>query len=187
MTRLQRTGPNGWCRRRILLGVVSLGLSACDQPSVGLGAGMHASATLVQGGAFPALVLDYISGGSDAMGPWHGKLLVLNIWATWCPPCRREMPGLDRLSKTLDAKRFAVVGLSVDTDTLLAAEFLVQHGITFTNFFDQSGKMTQSLGLKAYPETFVIAPDRRILRRISGQREWDSPEMISMLEQIQKL
>ena len=47
--------------------------------------------------------------------------------------------------------------------------------------------MTQSLGLKAYPETFVIAPDRRILRRISGQREWDSPEMISMLEQIQKL
>jgi peroxiredoxin len=97
------------------------------------------------------------------------------------------MPGLDRLSRKLDPKRFAVVGLSVDKDTLLAAEFLVQHGISFANIFDQSGKMTRSLGVNVYPETFVIAPDRRILLRVSGQREWDSPEMISMLEEIQKL
>jgi thiol-disulfide isomerase/thioredoxin len=167
------------------LSIVSLGLSACDQPSPILGAGMQAAP--VQGAAFPASVLDYLAGGGDANGPFRGKLIVLNIWATWCPPCRREMPGLDRLSRKLDPKRFAVVGLSVDKDTLLAAEFLVQHGISFANIFDQSGKMTRSLGVNVYPETFVIAPDRRILLRVSGQREWDSPEMISMLEEIQKL
>lgn len=109
-------------------------------------------------------------------------MLVLNIWATWCPPCRREMPGLDRLSQTLDPKRFAVIGLSTDEDALLASEFLIQNGITFTNFLDQKGKMSRQLGLQVYPETFVIAQDRTLVRRMTGLRDWSSPDMVSMLE-----
>ena len=109
-------------------------------------------------------------------------MLVLNIWATWCPPCRREIPGLDRLSQTLDPKRFAVIGLSTDDDALLASEFLIQNGITFTNFFDQKGKMSRQLGLQVYPETFVIAQDRTLVRRMTGLRDWSSPDMVNMLE-----
>ena len=170
--------PNGlalcWQRARVLF--LLLFLAACDK------APAPEEALLGQGQVFPSYVLDFISGGSDAAGPWQGKMLVLNVWATWCPPCRREMPGLDRLSKTLDPKRFAVVGLSIDADTLLASEFLMQHGITFSNFFDQNGTMSRPLGLKVYPETFVIAPDRTLVRRMTGLHEWDSPEMISLLQ-----
>jgi thiol-disulfide isomerase/thioredoxin len=151
-------------------------LVACNRPSVPQGA------VLVQGQAFPREVLDIISGSNDASGPLQGKMLVLNVWATWCPPCRSEMPGLDRLSRILDSKRFAVVGISVDTDTLLAAEFLVQHAITFSNYFDQSGKMTHLLGLKVYPETFVIASDRTLVRRITGLQDWASPDMVATIE-----
>jgi peroxiredoxin len=94
------------------------------------------------------------------------------------------MPSLNRLSKQLDPARCAVVGLSVDADRLLASEFLMQHGIAFSNFFDPEGRLSQRLGIKVYPETFVIAPNRSVLRRVSGQQEWDSPTMVSMLEAI---
>ena len=165
-------------RRALLLAAVALGLAACDKPP----SSPSADAALLPGSRFPAAVLDHIAGGSDAQGPFQGKQLVLNIWATWCPPCRREMPSLDRLSKRLDPARFAVLGLSVDADRLLAAEFLLQQHIGFRNFFDPDGSLSQHLGLKAYPQTFVIAPDRQLLHSVRGQREWDSPDMVSLIE-----
>ena len=165
-------------RRNLLLAAVALGLAACDKPALNA----RANATLVPGSRFPAMLLDHIAGGADAQGPFQGKKLVLNIWATWCPPCRQEMPSLDRLSKLLDPVRFAVLGLSVDADRLLAAEFLVQQGIGFRNYFDPEGHLSQQLSLKVYPQTFVIAPDRKVLHSIAGQREWDSPAMVSLLQ-----
>lgn len=163
-------------RRLVGLAFLLLALVACDQ------AAAPAAPPLAVGQPFPAFMLDFISKNNDAAPALQGKLLVLNIWATWCPPCRREMPSLELLGKTLDPKRFAVVGLSIDEDTLLAAEFLVQHGITFVNFFDQGGQLSRPLGLKAYPETFVIAPDRTLLRRMTGLHDWGAPEMVSLLE-----
>lgn len=163
-------------RRVLAIGLLLGLLGACDKPPA------PAAAPLVEGQPFPAFMLDFISSRNDAASAWQGKILVLNIWATWCPPCRREMPDLEHLSKTLDPKRFAVIGLSVDADTLLAAEFLLQHGITFANFFDQNGQVARPMALQAYPQTFVIAPDRTLLRRIIGHREWGSPEMVSLLE-----
>ena len=166
-----------FCLRRVVaIGLLMGLLGACDKPPA------PAAAPLVEGQPFPAFMLDFISSRNDAASAWQGKMLVLNVWATWCPPCRREMPDLELLSKTLDPQRFAVIGLSVDGDTLLAAEFLVQHGITFANFFDQNGQVARPLALQAYPQTFVIAPDRILLRRIIGHREWGNPEMVSMLE-----
>lgn len=172
-------GQGRLLRRALLLACVSLGLAACDKPAL-----VPASGPLVQGSRFPAPVLDHLSGGSDALGPLAGKWVVLNIWATWCAPCRNEMPGLERLSRRLDPRHFAVVGLSVDADTLLAAEFLVQQGITFGNFFDPDGQWAQRLGLTVYPETFVIAPDRSLVQRMTGQRDWDSPRWVRMLEEL---
>lgn len=153
-------------------------LGACNKaPAPG-------AASLLEGQAFPAFMLDFLASRSEAGAAWQGKILVLNVWATWCPPCRREMPDLELLSKTLDPQRFAVIGLSVDADTLLAAEFLLQHGITFANFFDQSGKVTAPLALQAYPQTFVIAPDGTLLLRVIGHREWASPAMVNLLESL---
>lgn len=166
-----------FCLRRVtVVCLLLLSLAASDK------AAAPAIPPLIEGQAFPSAMLDFISGGSDAGQAWQGKMLVLNIWATWCPPCRREMPDLENLSKTLDPKRFAVIGLSVDVDALLVAEFLLKNGITFRNFLDQDGKLSLQLAVKAYPETFVIAPDRTLLRRMTGLHAWGSPEMVNMLE-----
>lgn len=163
-------------RRAIAICVLALSLVACNRTAA------PSAPQLVEGQAFPAFMLDFISGGKDVARFLHGKVLVLNIWATWCPPCRREMPGLDRLSKSLDPNRFAVIGLSTDDDALLASEFLAQYGISFINFLDQKGTMSRQLGLQVYPETFVIAEDRTLLRRMTGLHDWSSPDMVAMLE-----
>ena len=137
---------------------------------------------IAEGKPFPPIsVVDSAANALDDPS-LRGKMLILNVWATWCPPCRREMPSLERLSKTLDPKRFAVLGLSTDQDERLAAEFLMQNGITFTNFFDENARLSREWNLKVYPETFVIAPDGKLVRRIPGLREWDSPEVMAELE-----
>jgi len=148
----------------------------------GCGKAPQARPQLAEGFPFPPLTLNYADGKALSTQSFRGKLLVLNVWATWCPPCRREMPSLQRLSRTLDPGRFAVIGLSTDADANLASEFLLQNGITFANFFDQNGKIAKDLGLKVYPETFLIGPDGRLIERIAGLREWDSPDMVARLE-----
>ena len=162
--------------RLALLCLVWLSLAACQRAEA------PPVSPLQVGQPFPAFMLDFLVRNNEGAPAWQGKLLVLNIWATWCPPCRREMPDLDLLSKTLDPTRFAVIGVSIDGDTQLAEEFLLQHGITFRNFFDKAGELSRPLALKAYPETFLIAPDRTLLRRMTGLHTWASPEMVAVIE-----
>lgn len=159
--------------------VVVLALAGCNK--FGKQAEMP-PAQPVEGKPFPALVVE--EGGGDVLAArgFQGKVLVLNVWATWCPPCRREMPSLERLSRTLDPNRFAVIGMSTDHDERLAAEFLHQNGITFANFYDRNGKLAKQFGMKVYPETFLIAPDGLLIQRIPGLREWDSADILAELE-----
>lgn len=135
----------------------------------------------VEGRLFPRIKLDQSDNILAARG-FQGKLLVLNVWATWCPPCRREMPSLERLSRLLDPNRFAVIGMSTDRDERLAEEFLLQNGVTFANFYDRGGQVARELGLQVYPETFLIAPDGTLVKRVPGMREWDSDEIVAELE-----
>jgi len=166
----------GSVRRWCAAGAMLVALAGCDKPA--------APAVFAEGQAFPAFMLALLSGDEATTARLHGKILVLNIWATWCPPCREEMPSLDRLDKTLDANRFAVLGLSIDADTLLAAEFLLKHRIGFKNYFDKDAAVTRQLGLKAYPETFVIAPDRTLLWRVTGMHDWSSADTLQKLERL---
>ena len=136
---------------------------------------------LAVGQPFPQFMLDFVASGHAPASPPKGKILVLNVWASWCGPCRREMPSLERLSHRLDPARFAVIGVSTDDDALLAEEFLRQYGISFTNLIDRGGVAARRLGLPAYPDTFVIAPDGTLLRHMTGLHEWDSPAIVSML------
>lgn len=178
---LLKTVRTAWQRSTSIFALMVLLLvpvAACNKPSSSF------SQQLIEGQAFPSFMLDFVLGESAEKPAFQGKVLVLNVWATWCPPCRKEMPSLQRLSQTLDPKRFAVIGLSTDADALLATEFLAQGGVTFSNFFDQNGKMVKQLGLKVYPETFLIAPDGTLARRVTGLQDWSSPEMLVLLEEI---
>lgn len=138
---------------------------------------------LVTGQPFPPLTLSAGDGRKVSLSSFQGKLVVLNVWATWCPPCRKELPSLQRLSRVLDARRFAVVGLALDQDDVVVREYLIDKQVTYANFLDRDMSIAKDvLGMKAYPDTFFIGPDGMFLGRVVGAVQWDDPRMVRALE-----
>jgi len=115
---------------------------------------------------------------------YRGKVVLLNIWATWCPPCRDEMPSMERLHKKLAGTDFRIAAVSVDGDVFYPAEkkgsteimaFAGQLGLTFDILHDQSGAIRRAYDIFGVPESFVIDRDGVIVKRIIGAADWDAP------------
>ena len=117
-----------------------------------------------------------------------GKVVVLNVWATWCPPCRKEMPDLIRLSRLLPSNKFAVIGLSVDNNPDDVRTFIKAHHIPFPIFWDKGGKHVAApvLGVFKYPETFVINRRGIYVDKIIGALPWASSGVVGVLNYIYK-
>ena len=136
------------------------------------------------GALVPELVLVDVDGATAQLSDYRGKLVVLNLWATWCEPCRREMPNLQQLSNSLDPQRFVVVGVAADEDEHLVREYLLEKGIKFPNYIDKGLLVSQQqLGIQIFPYTLLIAPDGRLIQRFAGPREWQREAVIELLQQ----
>lgn len=132
---------------------------------------------------FPAFKFSNASGHPLTLADFHGKFVLLNVWATWCVPCRKEMPTLDRLQAKLGGPHFEVVPVSIDTGGLKAvrkfyAKVKIKHlGI----FLDPSGSAMQALALEGVPTSFLIDPKGRQIGRETGAVTWDSPSVVRFL------
>ena len=163
----------------LLIGIMAYGLSGCTDKKQN---------NANTGEAFPLLVLNQLKSLNGPDTDFSNKTLLINFWATWCTPCRKEMPDLQKLSEALDQSQFAVIGISVDTDTNLVKEFLIQHRIRFANYQDDNFQIaTQLLGIEAFPETFVVSPTGTILKRISGEQFWNENFFKSLLSSTLQL
>lgn len=121
-------------------------------------------------------------GAVTTLERWRGKWLVINVWASWCEPCRREMDALQRLSERVDPAQAAVIGLNVDDDPQLAREYLRRAGVRFANFADGPPPVARPVfGVNALPETIVLGPDGRVRARIVGARDWTDAALIDRL------
>lgn len=126
---------------------------------------------------FPQLQLTSLKGEAVNTAQFAGKVIVLNVWATWCAPCRKELPSLQRLSEILDPQFFAVVGMSIDADDHVVREFLIERKVTFTNLQDADMRVAREvLGVSAYPSTYLITAGGVVQRVVRGAQEWDSAE-----------
>ena len=113
---------------------------------------------------------------------YRGKVVVLNFWASWCPPCVAETPSLNSLQERIQSRGGLVLGVNVDEDPDAYQKFLVQRGVIFPTWRDPSVKGTTAkvaldYGTSVYPETYVIDRQGIIARKIIGEQQWDSPEM----------
>ncbi|MDX2265489.1 MAG: TlpA disulfide reductase family protein [Hyphomicrobiales bacterium] len=117
---------------------------------------------------------------------WRGKVVVLNLWATWCAPCKVEMPTLDRLQATLGGEDFEVVALSLDRAGPDAPRrFFEQIGARSLGLYiDQSGAAGFKLKAGGLPVTIVIDREGREVARLAGTAEWDSPEAVAWLRGV---
>lgn len=127
-------------------------------------------------------ILTGLDGAQSSVQAFRGKLLVLNVWATWCAPCRKEMPSLEQLSKSTAGSHITVIGISADESLNAAREFVTKYGITFPIFIDTPDNVANMLDVRLYPETLLISPDGKIIKRILGERDWNSPETRQLLE-----
>lgn len=112
-----------------------------------------------------------------------GKLLVLNFWATWCPPCVEEVPSLERFHRTLSRKGVVVLGISVDKDQAAYKRFLDQTRISFATARDDGKRINLEYGTVKFPETYIISKGK-VVRKIISSRDWMDPEMIRDVESL---
>jgi cytochrome c biogenesis protein CcmG, thiol:disulfide interchange protein DsbE len=124
---------------------------------------------------------------------YRGKVVLLNIWATWCPPCREEMPSMERLHKKFAGTDFRIAAVSVDGDAFYPAErqgpndilrFADGLGLTFDILHDPSGAIRRSYDIFAVPESFVIDRDGVIVKRIIGAADWDAPVNAALIRSL---
>lgn len=125
-------------------------------------------------------------GRSRSLTEFRGKILILNIWATWCGPCRHEMPSLDRLQKKLGGSEFEVIALSIDrAGRELVRKFYADIGIrNLAIYVDSSGKATRELATIGVPATLLIDRNGREVGRLVGSAEWDEPDILQLLKRL---
>jgi len=123
-------------------------------------------------------------GASRTLAEWKGKVILLNLWATWCAPCRKEMPDLDRLQASLGGKNFEVVAVSIDkADPKKPKAFLDQIKVRNLNFYhDPTARV--GLTLKAYglPTTLLINREGFELGRLAGPADWGSEDAVNLIK-----
>jgi thiol-disulfide isomerase/thioredoxin len=122
-------------------------------------------------------------GTPTSLAAFHGRVVLLNVWATWCAPCREEMPTLDRLQATLGGPGFEVVALSIDQGGMpMVREFFLQAGIGHLHpYVDTFGEISSSLGAGGIPLTLLIDRDGREIGRKLGPATWDRPQVVQLI------
>ena len=133
----------------------------------------------------PAFRLPALAGGEVDLASRRGRVVVLNFWATWCPPCVAEMPSLQRLHRALSPEGLSVIAVSTDEDEAELTRFVREHALTMPVLRDPGGRVAGDLyHTTGYPETFVIDRDGRLLEHVVGPAEWDSPERIAAFRRL---
>lgn len=119
----------------------------------------------------------------------RGKVVVLNFWATWCPPCVEETPGLNRLQKYIASRNGVVLGVAADEDPAAYEKFLRDQGVTYSTYRDPGTRENHSpiggsYGTSMYPETYIIDRKGKIARKIIGFQDWNSPDMLAYFDAL---
>jgi peroxiredoxin len=135
---------------------------------------------LAEGATAPPLRLTTLQGEEVDRESYRGRVVLVNFWATWCPPCVEEMPSLERLHRALGAEGLVVLGVSIDEDDGALQDFVKRARVTFPILRDPGGrKAAAAWRTTGWPETFVIDGTGRIVRKIVGPARWDTPEAIA--------
>lgn len=122
-----------------------------------------------------------LSGSSKKLSEFRGKPLIINVWASWCGPCRQEMGSLERLSSRYGGRQFTVIGISTDDYPDVAKAFLQKARTSFSHYIDKQLLLENMLGADRLPLTLLVDAKGRVLGKYYGAREWDSPDALELI------
>ena len=121
-------------------------------------------------------------GGDVDLSAFRGRPVLVNFWATWCPPCREEMPSLSRMAQTFEPQSLEVVAVSVDDGWEPIDRFLTGQRIPFRVVWDEGGKTSRAWGTTRYPESYLLDRDGKLRLKFVGPRNWMDPNVAMLLE-----
>lgn len=133
----------------------------------------------------PVFQLEDLNGKTVSLKEFRGKVIVLNFWATWCAPCRAEMPSLENLYRNLKDKGLVIIGVSVDSPEKTVQSFVKERGITFPILLDKRKEVSfDDYGVIGLPVTFLIDKKGIIVDKVFGERQWDSEEVKEKIKRL---
>ena len=132
----------------------------------------------------PEFTLKDMDGETHKLSDYRGKTLIINFWATWCPPCRAELPSMNRAWEKVKDDNIVMLAINVGEDEDTIFSFLGDNPIDFTVLLDASGEMIKTWPVRGLPTTFVLDSEGRLVYQAIGGREWDSD---SLLEKVRAL
>ena len=127
--------------------------------------------------------VDLATGDTVSLADYRGEVVLLNVWATWCAPCRQEMPSMERLQNILGPEGLNIVAVSVDYGTREVREFVDELGLTFDILYDRTQRVDVTYQTTGLPESFVIDRHGVIVKK-TWQEEWDDPTHVAFLRRL---
>jgi peroxiredoxin len=135
--------------------------------------------------ALPSIILEDLNGKKVDLKIFKGKVIFLNFWATWCGPCKEEMPSMETLYGQFKDRNFVFLTISVDYEgSKPVREFIERSGYTFPVLVDPKSETLDIFEVTGIPTTFVIDKQGKMLGKAIGPRNWNSPEIVSYLTQL---
>ena len=124
------------------------------------------------------------NGKTHRLSDYRGRPVIINFWTTWCPPCREELPSMNRAWKQLEKEGIAMLAINMGEDEDTIFVFSADYPTDFPILMDQSGEVIASWPVKGLPTTYVIAPDGNIAYRAIGSREWDDKDLLDTIRAL---
>lgn len=131
-------------------------------------------------------VLTDIEGKQHRLSDYRGQVVIINFWATWCPPCRAEMPSMQRAWEQLEKEGILMLGINVGEDEDAIFQVTANYPVEFPLLMDQDSKVTNQWPVRGLPTTFVVDTEGRVVYRAIGGREWDGPDLLAAVRALNR-
>jgi thiol-disulfide isomerase/thioredoxin len=149
-----------------------------------LAAGLSAALAAGPRPAPSGLEIEDLQGSRHRLADHRGKVVMLNFWGTWCPPCVEELPALGRLATELEGRPFVMLGVTVKEEPAVLKHFLERVPVAFPTLLDPEGQEFRRWRIQVFPTSFLIGPDGRVHEEMVGPRDWDDPHFRGFIEAL---
>ncbi|MHB9151932.1 MAG: TlpA disulfide reductase family protein [Spirochaetales bacterium] len=127
-----------------------------------------------------------LAGAEKARANAKGKIVLLNFWATWCPPCKEEIPSIEALSQAMKGKNFEVFAVNLGDDSATVKSFVAEHKLSFPIYLDPKNLLSGTYASQGIPTTYLLDKDGRFIAGMVGAYNYSNPDFMSLLDELSK-